>query len=156
MCAWCSDCLQCLGLPRYDQWPMLFCKALSWTSLWIKASAKCVNVIFTTFLNASQNVYIVDETKVQLCDTKCYVQSHLKMTQGFLFIHVCFKLVTFPDHTATSRHGRLQEAAACIWVTLPVILDNIVLQKCQPNVLKRATMQSRVQMSFVLLQTNDI
>ena len=34
----------------YDQWPMHFCKALSWKSLWIKASAKWihlnVNVIF--------------------------------------------------------------------------------------------------------------
>ena len=33
---------QCSGLSRcYDQGPMHFCKALSWKSLWIKASAKC-------------------------------------------------------------------------------------------------------------------
>ena len=36
---------QCLGLSRcYVQWAMHFCKALSWKSLWIKASAKCINV----------------------------------------------------------------------------------------------------------------
>ena len=29
---------------HHDQWPMLFCKALSSKSHWIKASAKCINV----------------------------------------------------------------------------------------------------------------
>ena len=39
------DYPQCLGISRcYVQWPMHFCKALSWKSLWIKASAKWINV----------------------------------------------------------------------------------------------------------------
>ena len=31
------------ALAIYDHWPMPFCKALSWKSLWIKASAKWIN-----------------------------------------------------------------------------------------------------------------
>ena len=44
--------VSCFGYPQcfwgylvvHDHWPMHFCKALSWKSLWIKASAKWINV----------------------------------------------------------------------------------------------------------------
>ena len=58
-----ASCLgypQCLGQSRcYDQWPMHFCKALSWKSVWIKASAKWINV------------------NVSLAVTACKQQTHL-------------------------------------------------------------------------------
>ena len=45
------DYLQCLGISRcYDQWPMHFCKALSW-NLWIKASAKWINLMVELLMN---------------------------------------------------------------------------------------------------------
>ena len=52
MYASCFGSPQCLGLScSVDQWPMYFCKAISWKSLWIKASATWIhlNVMWCCF-----------------------------------------------------------------------------------------------------------
>ena len=65
---------QCLGLPRrYDQWPIHFCKALSWKSLWINVSAKRIHV---THKSMQERLQIIDHLKLLYLSTLYSLRSN--------------------------------------------------------------------------------
>ena len=60
----------CLGSHCYDQWPMHFCKALFWKLLWIKASAKWINVSVMSREKRSMSFITAGSAILRLLKTK--------------------------------------------------------------------------------------